>query len=35
MPSLQRWRARRGDIGLTLVRGNHDDRAGDWIFPIA
>ena len=35
MPSLQRWRARRGGIELTLLRGNHDDRAGDRIFPIA
>lgn len=23
------WRARHADIGMTLVRGNHDSRAGD------
>ena len=26
---LHEWRARRPDLRLTLVRGNHDDRAGD------
>ena len=24
-----RWRAQHADLGLTLVRGNHDNRAGD------
>ncbi|ROZ77433.1 ligase-associated DNA damage response endonuclease PdeM [Ramlibacter sp. WS9] len=27
--TLQRWRERHADLELTLVRGNHDDRAGD------
>lgn len=27
--SAARWRARHPDLALTLVRGNHDDRAGD------
>ncbi len=27
--ALAAWRAGRGDLALTLVRGNHDDRAGD------
>ena len=27
--ALSTWRARHAAIGLTLVRGNHDDRAGD------
>src|SRR5688572_8853137 len=27
--ALARWRARHGGLALTLVRGNHDDRAGD------
>ena len=27
--ALARWRAEHAGIGLTLVRGNHDDRAGD------
>jgi uncharacterized protein len=27
--AVARWRARHADIALTLVRGNHDDRAGD------
>lgn len=27
--ALARWRARHADLALTLVRGNHDDRAGD------
>ena len=26
---LQRWRERHAGLPLTLVRGNHDDRAGD------
>jgi DNA ligase-associated metallophosphoesterase len=26
---LHDWRARRPQLALTLVRGNHDDRAGD------
>ncbi|HSI54538.1 MAG TPA: ligase-associated DNA damage response endonuclease PdeM, partial [Ramlibacter sp.] len=29
LDALQRWREAHADIGLTLVRGNHDDRAGD------
>jgi DNA ligase-associated metallophosphoesterase len=29
MAALGRWRARHADLELTLVRGNHDDRAGD------
>lgn len=27
--ALARWRGRRAALALTLVRGNHDDRAGD------
>lgn len=27
--SLAEWRARHGDVAMTLVRGNHDARAGD------
>lgn|SRR5512139_830136 len=27
--AVARWRARHVDLRLTLVRGNHDDRAGD------
>lgn len=27
--ALARWRADHADLSLTLVRGNHDDRAGD------
>ena len=27
--ALAQWRAAHADLGLTLVRGNHDDRAGD------
>lgn len=27
--ALARWRARRASVQLTLVRGNHDRRAGD------
>jgi DNA ligase-associated metallophosphoesterase len=26
---LQAWRERHAELGVTLVRGNHDDRAGD------
>ena len=26
---LAAWRAKRADLSITLVRGNHDDRAGD------
>jgi DNA ligase-associated metallophosphoesterase len=29
LAALSRWRALHHDIDLTLVRGNHDDRAGD------
>jgi DNA ligase-associated metallophosphoesterase len=29
LAALSRWRACHRDIELTLVRGNHDDRAGD------
>ena len=29
LAALQRWRDEHAHIGLTLVRGNHDDRAGD------
>ncbi len=29
LAALGRWRAEHADIRLTLVRGNHDDRAGD------
>ena len=29
LAALARWRAQHADLGLTLVRGNHDDRAGD------
>ncbi len=27
--ALERWRERHGTLELVLVRGNHDDRAGD------
>jgi len=27
--ALAQWRARHAAVGMTLVRGNHDDRAGD------
>jgi uncharacterized protein len=27
--AIAKWRAEHADLGLTLVRGNHDDRAGD------
>jgi uncharacterized protein len=29
LAALARWRARHAALALTLVRGNHDDRAGD------
>ncbi len=29
LAELRRWRAQHASLGLTLVRGNHDDRAGD------
>jgi DNA ligase-associated metallophosphoesterase len=29
LQGLQDWRARHNDLTMTLVRGNHDDRAGD------
>lgn len=29
LAALARWRDRHPDLALTLVRGNHDDRAGD------
>jgi DNA ligase-associated metallophosphoesterase len=29
LAALSRWRSKHRDIDLTLVRGNHDDRAGD------
>ena len=29
MAALEAWRARHGAIAMTLVRGNHDSRAGD------
>lgn len=29
MEALARWRERHAGLPLTLVRGNHDDRAGD------
>ena len=29
LAALQRWRADHASLQLTLVRGNHDDRAGD------
>ena len=29
LAALGRWRERHADLSLTLVRGNHDDRAGD------
>jgi DNA ligase-associated metallophosphoesterase len=29
LAALGRWRAAHPDLELTLVRGNHDDRAGD------
>ncbi len=29
VPALSRWRAGHADVQVALVRGNHDDRAGD------
>ncbi|MBS0453214.1 MAG: ligase-associated DNA damage response endonuclease PdeM [Proteobacteria bacterium] len=29
LSALDDWRARHGDLACTLVRGNHDSRAGD------
>lgn len=29
LEALERWRAGHATLGLTLVRGNHDQRAGD------
>jgi len=29
LAALARWRERHAEVELTLVRGNHDDRAGD------
>jgi DNA ligase-associated metallophosphoesterase len=29
LAALARWRARHASLEMTLVRGNHDDRAGD------
>lgn len=29
LAALARWRVQHADLHLTLVRGNHDDRAGD------
>lgn len=29
LQALQSWRARHPDLAITLVRGNHDDHAGD------
>jgi len=29
LATIGQWRTRHSDIELTLVRGNHDDRAGD------
>lgn len=29
LQALADWRARHADLAMTLVRGNHDDRAGD------
>jgi DNA ligase-associated metallophosphoesterase len=29
LAAIARWRAERARLELTLVRGNHDDRAGD------
>jgi uncharacterized protein len=29
LAALQEWRERHGNLAVTLVRGNHDDRAGD------
>jgi len=29
LDALGKWRVRHADVGMTLVRGNHDRRAGD------
>ncbi|WP_443082770.1 ligase-associated DNA damage response endonuclease PdeM [Variovorax sp. PAMC 28711] len=29
LPAVEAWRARHAGIAMTLVRGNHDSRAGD------
>ena len=29
LAAIERWRERHAQLALTLVRGNHDDRAGD------
>lgn len=29
LAAVSRWREQHGDVQLVLVRGNHDDRAGD------
>ena len=29
LATVRRWRERHGPVEMTLVRGNHDDRAGD------
>lgn len=29
LPTVEAWRARHAGIAMTLVRGNHDSRAGD------
>lgn len=29
LEALARWRARHADLSMTLIRGNHDKRAGD------
>ena len=29
LDALTEWRTRRGSVAMTLVRGNHDSRAGD------
>jgi len=29
LDALAQWRARHGDLSMTLIRGNHDKRAGD------
>jgi DNA ligase-associated metallophosphoesterase len=29
LAAIERWRGEHASLGLTLVRGNHDDRAGD------
>ena len=29
LDAVRRWRARHAAVAMTLVRGNHDDRAGD------